>query len=53
MSKKKRKVPRLTEEQYNAYIATLKENAALYDADGKLLIPPEIDLRKPDRKKGD
>ena len=53
MSKKKRKVPRLTEEQYNAYIATLKENAALYNADGKLLVPSEIDVRKPERKKGD
>ena len=52
MSKKKRKVPRLTDEQYNAYIATLKENAALYDSDGKVFVPSEIDARKPERKKG-
>ena len=53
MSKKKRKVPRLTDEQYNAYIATLKENAALYDADGKVFVPTEIDVRKPQKKQGE
>lgn len=51
MSKKKRKIPKLTDEQYNAYIATLKENASLYNADGKIIMPPEIDVRKPENKK--
>ncbi len=53
MSKKKRKVPRLTDEQYNEYIATLKEDPALYSADGKLVVPPEIDVRKDGKKQGE
>ena len=53
MSKKKRKVPTLTDEQYNAYIAILKEDPSLYMANGKEFVPPEIDVRKPDKKQGE
>lgn len=53
MSKNKRKVQKLTEEQYNEYIATLRNDRALYSADGKVVVPPEIDVRKPTKKKGD
>ena len=42
MSKKKNKVPKITEEQYYAYIAGLKNNAAPFSADGKIIIPPTI-----------
>lgn len=53
MARKKRKIPKLTEEQYNAYIAILKEDPSLYSADGKLVIPPEIDVRRSDKKQGE
>lgn len=53
MSKKKSKVPKLTDEQYNAYIATLKEDASLYMANGDTYVPPEIDERKSEDKKGE
>ena len=39
MGKKKKKVPRLTEEQYTAYIMSIKENAAAFDAKGELVVP--------------
>ena len=39
MGKKKNKVARITEEQYYAYIAGLKDDAALFDANGDMLIP--------------
>lgn len=48
MGKKKKKVARLTEEQYNAYITSLKDNASAYGSDGEML-PPSI--RKPEEKK--
>ena len=53
MSKKKHKVPKLTDEQYNEYIAALRNDAALYMHDGKEFVPPQIDVRKTDEKKGD
>ncbi len=40
---KKRKVRKLTDEQYNAYIASLKYDAASYNADGSRVVPPEFD----------
>ena len=49
MGKKKKKVAKLTEEQYNAYITSLKDNAAAYNADGEMFIPPII--RKEEEKK--
>jgi hypothetical protein len=42
MSTKKQKIPKLTEQQYNAYIATLKGDAALYNGDGSYMVPPSI-----------
>jgi hypothetical protein len=42
MSAKKHKIPKLTEEQYNAYIATLRGDAALYNPDGSYFVPPQI-----------
>ncbi len=49
MGKKKKKVAKLTEEQYNAYITTLKDDAAAYNADGKIYVP--FTLRKEEDKK--
>ena len=42
MGKKKNKVARITEEQYYAYIAGLKDDAALFDANGDMLIPSPL-----------
>lgn len=53
MSKKKRKVPKLTDEQYNEYIAALRNDAALYMPDGKEYVPPEINVHKPEKKQGE
>jgi len=43
MGKKKNKIAKLTEEQYYAYIAGLREDgqndAALFDANGDMVIP--------------
>jgi hypothetical protein len=41
---KKNKIRKLTDEQYNAYIATLKDDPALYSPKGEF-VPDEI---KPD-----
>ena len=38
MGKKKNKIARLTEEQYYAYIAGLKNDAALFDANGDMIV---------------
>lgn len=53
MSKKGRKVPKLTDEQYNEYIAALRNDAALYKADGEEFVPPGIDVREPEKKQGE
>jgi hypothetical protein len=50
MAKAKHKMRKLTDEQYNEYIATLKENAALYCDDGKIVVPPQIDIKKDDKR---
>ena len=52
MSKSKKKIRKLTDEQYNEYIATLKNNAALYSADGSMYVPPEWEKPKRDDKQG-
>lgn len=49
MGKKKKKVPKLTEEQYNAYIMSIKDDASAYGTDGEMFIPPSI--RKEEEKK--
>jgi len=36
---KKKKIKKLTDEQYLAYIAGLKNDAALFDSNGDLLVP--------------
>ncbi len=51
MSKHKNKVKKLTEAQYNEYIANLKDNAALYNADGSKCVPPDIDIHDGDDEK--
>ena len=47
MSKNKKKIKKLTDEQYNEYIAGLKNTAALFSADGSMLVPDE--LKKPEQ----
>ena len=39
MSNRKTKIPKLSEQQYNEYVATLKGDPALYNADGTLFVP--------------
>lgn len=39
MGKKKNKIPKLTEEQYYAYIAGLKDDAALFNSNGDMIVP--------------
>lgn len=53
MSKNKKKIRKLTDEQYNEYIATLKNDAALYSADGSMFVPPEIDKPQESNKQGE
>ncbi len=42
MSKKKKKIAKLSEEQYAAYIMSLKDDAPLYNGDGEMFVPPDI-----------
>lgn len=42
----KKKIRKLNDEQYNEYIAVLCANAALYNADGEMFVPEEIDRPK-------
>lgn len=42
MSKNKKKIKKLTDEQYNEYIAGLKNTAALFSADGAMLVPDQF-----------
>ena len=53
MSKNKKKIKKLTDEQYNAYIASLKNPAALFSADGKMLVPDEFKPEENNKKLGD
>ena len=39
---KKKKIAKLTDQQYFAYIMSLKDDAALFDANGEMLVPDEI-----------
>ena len=47
---KKTKIKKLTDEQYYAYIMGLKNNAALFDANGDVIVP---DAFTEDEKKDD
>ena len=54
MSKGKNKVRKLADEQYNEYIAVLRNDASLYMADGRQFVPDEIAPEKrKEIKKGD
>ena len=50
---KKSKVKKLTDEQYNAYITSLKYDAASYNADGSRVVPDELDVHDEKRRQGD
>ena len=50
---KKKKVRRLTDEQYNAYITSLKYDPASYNADGSRVVPDELNARGEDAPKGE
>ena len=39
---KKKKIAKLTDQQYFAYIMSLKDDAALFTANGEMLVPDEI-----------
>ena len=49
MGKKKKKVTRLTEAEYIAYISSISTDAAAYNSNGEIYVPPVI--RKEDEKK--
>ena len=42
MKSKGKKIVKLTDEQYAAYIWSLKEDAALYSANGEMVVPDEL-----------
>ena len=46
---KKKKIAKLTDQQYFEYIMSLKDDAALFNADGEMLVPEEI--KKDEEKK--
>ena len=46
---KKKKIVKLTDQQYFEYIMSLKDDAALFNADGEILVPEEI--KKDEEKK--
>ena len=48
---KKKKIAKLTDRQYFEYIMSLKDDAALFNADGEMLVPEEI--KKDEEKKKD
>ncbi|MDE6504527.1 MAG: hypothetical protein K2L42_01515 [Clostridia bacterium] len=53
MGKKKNKINKITEEQYYAYVAGLKNDAALVDANGKLIVPEPFNRNKTEEKQGE
>lgn len=53
---KKRKIKKITDEQYLAYIAGLKDDpapAALFDTKGNLAVPDAYIEERPEKKRGD
>lgn len=42
----KKKIAKLTDKQYAEYIMSLKDDAALYSADGEMFVPENIDAGK-------
>ena len=51
MGKKKNKIAKLTDEQYYAYIAGLKNDAALADKDGNALAHAPFDANDKENEK--
>lgn len=45
---RKRKIQKLTDEQYNAYITALKHDAASYNADGSRAVPDSLKKEEDD-----
>ena len=41
-----KKIEKLNDEQYFKYIMSLKDDGALYNADGEMYIPDEIESNK-------
>ena len=48
---KKKKIAKLTDEQYFAYIMSLKDDGALFNADGEMLVPDEIKKNEEEKDK--
>lgn len=40
--KKRKKMPKLNDEQYVAYIMSLKDDAPLYNTDGDMVVPDSL-----------
>lgn len=38
----KKKIIKLNDEEYNAYIMSLKDDAPLYNADGEMFVPESL-----------
>ncbi len=53
MSKNKKKVRKLTDAQYVAYIANLRDDPASYNADGSRLVPNEVCPRDTENEQGE
>lgn len=53
MSTNKRKIPKLTEKQYNEYVATLRGDASLYSPDGTITLPKQLKDKQKDKPLGD
>ncbi len=49
MGKKKKKVPKINEQEYNAYIASISSSAAAYGTDGEIFVPDS--LKKEEKEK--
>lgn len=47
---KGKKIMKLTDEEYNAYIMSLKDDAPLYGADGEMFVPESIKPYEPEEK---
>lgn len=45
----KKKIVKLTDEQYLKYIMSLKGDAALYNADGEMQVPDSLKTEKDDK----
>lgn len=46
----KKKIVKLTDEQYLKYIMSLKDDASLYGADGEMTVPDSLKTTENDKK---